>query len=127
MAAPNILVVDDEALIVSILQRFLKAAGYRVVPAVGGREAIEILQSDMKIDLMIVDLKMPDIPGTDVIDEGRKKMIPVIIMSAGIGTDKAVHYLYQLGYKFNDIFSKPVNLYKLLDEVKRKLSKSIEE
>ncbi|MBP7217143.1 MAG: response regulator, partial [Candidatus Omnitrophica bacterium] len=61
----KILVVDDEPAIISILQDFLSRKGYEVAGALSGEEALSILRKET-IDLLILDILMPGIKGTDV-------------------------------------------------------------
>ncbi len=58
-AGERILVVDDTADTLELLQRSLSAAGYEVLTAGGAAEAINILEHT-PVDLVITDLKMPD-------------------------------------------------------------------
>lgn len=119
----RILVADDEPEIVKILEEFLAKMGFEAVTALGGERAIEILKSEVKIDLMVLDMKMPQVKGTDVLREMKKinKEIPVIILTGSIDVKKYIDGLRELGYTENDICYKPVDLYVLLGMVKKKL------
>lgn len=117
----SILVVDDEPLVVQTLQKFLKQRGYNIIPMVNGLEANKLLQSDAQIDLMIVDLKMPGIHGTDLIGEADKRKIPSFIISGGYDAIQHVNYLKGLGYKVDNLFYKPIDLHKLVEEIKKVL------
>ncbi len=65
----TILVVDDEPYILRSSQRLLKAMGYPVLTAKGGREAIEVFKRSTKaVDLVILDMTMPDMSGTDTFE-----------------------------------------------------------
>ena len=62
----TILIVDDEALVLRAGQRMLDRLGYRVLVAESGEEACRIYSSEKdQIDLIILDLSMPDMDGTD--------------------------------------------------------------
>ena len=63
----RILVVDDERHIVRLIQVNLERNGYEVVVAFGGRQAIEIL-SKQSFDRAIVDYRMPDVNGYQVLE-----------------------------------------------------------
>lgn len=119
----RILVVDDEPEILKILEEFLAKMGFEAVTALGGERAIEILKSEVKIDLAVLDMKMPQVKGTDVLREMKKinKEIPVIILTGSIDVKKYIDGLKELGYNENDICYKPVDLYALLSMVKKKL------
>ncbi len=81
----NILVVDDEDLIRKALSRFFSAQGHQVFSAENGVKALEFIAQE-KIDLIILDLLMPEKNGFDVLAE-MKKVIPVVVISAFSGTN----------------------------------------
>tara|TARA_R110002072_G_scaffold106447_2_gene232475 strand:+ start:19734 stop:21071 length:1338 start_codon:yes stop_codon:yes gene_type:complete len=62
----NILIVDDDIHILELLQRHLQSWNFHSFKAVSVKEAVQILR-DTKIDLLITDLKMPEIDGTELI------------------------------------------------------------
>jgi DNA-binding NtrC family response regulator len=62
----NILVVDDDIYILELLQRHLQSWHYHVYKAISVKEAVEILRNT-QIDLLITDLKMPEIDGFELI------------------------------------------------------------
>lgn len=80
-----ILITDDEKEIVSLLKIYLEAEGFTVHEAFDGEAAVRILQKE-KIDLLIVDIMMPQKNGYEVIKQVRKddgnKLIPVLVISA---------------------------------------------
>ncbi len=83
--APTILVVDDEPYMIRLLQHHIERAGYRMVKATNGREALDQIRS-ANPQLVIMDVMMPEINGLEVLAEIRKqeatKLLPVIIMTA---------------------------------------------
>ncbi len=82
---PTILVVDDEPYMIRLLQHHIQRAGYRMVKATNGREALERIRED-KPSLVLMDVMMPELNGLEVLAELRKreetKLLPVIIMTA---------------------------------------------
>jgi DNA-binding NtrC family response regulator len=62
----RILVVDDSAPTLEVLQRNLSAEGYQVLTAAGVAKAVELLEAT-KVDLVITDLKMPKVGGMDLV------------------------------------------------------------
>jgi len=78
----TVLIVDDEAFIRDFISQTIEESGFRAVTAVGGREALKIMQSDPP-DIVLLDLKMPDMDGATTLREIRKAhgSIPVIIIT----------------------------------------------
>jgi DNA-binding NtrC family response regulator len=77
----SILIVDDEEIIRDLLAEVLE--DYTVSQASDGREAIDILK-ERKFDLVITDLRMPNVPGEEVVKYARETYpdIGVIVISA---------------------------------------------
>jgi DNA-binding NtrC family response regulator len=119
----KILVVDDEPGIAKVLQDFLVKSGFAVTQSLGGEEALKILNSETKTDLMVLDMKMPKLTGMDVLKEmeGIKRKIPTIILTGSVDAEKYLIDLAKFGYTEKDILYKPVDLFLLLDMVKKKL------
>ncbi len=80
----TILLADDEREIVDILSLYLENAGFSVVCAYNGREALNLLQgAGMKVDAAVLDIMMPEMDGYTLVKEIRKdSSIPIIILSA---------------------------------------------
>ena len=80
----TVLVVDDDPLTQRVLQHYLERAGYRMLSANNGREAIKIARSALP-QLIILDVMMPDMDGWTVLAQvqntERTKAIPVIMLS----------------------------------------------
>ena len=85
-ATNRILVAEDDALIMRMVTAILEGDNYEVVPALDGREAYKILQSDANFVGAIFDMNMPRLKGLDIINhmqtENRLKRIPVMMMTA---------------------------------------------
>lgn len=78
----TILVVDDDAHIREVVSFALEQGGYTVVEAVDGRDAIHQFNA-VKPDLMVLDIMMPELDGTEVCREIRKtSQVPIVFMSA---------------------------------------------
>jgi CheY-like chemotaxis protein len=58
-ATPTVLVVDDEIMIRLVIADYLRECGYRVFEAGSPEDAVSILQSDLKIDIVFTDLELP--------------------------------------------------------------------
>ncbi|MFH1961946.1 MAG: response regulator [bacterium] len=89
--AKRILVVDDEVHIRKILEHVLIEAGYDVVSAHDGEEAINITEKET-VDLVITDLSMPKLTGWELTvklkHDEKTKNIPVIVLTALVQDDE---------------------------------------
>jgi two-component system response regulator MprA len=85
----RVLVVDDDPRMLSMMRRVLEADGYGVILAGDGRAALEILRSE-SIDLMILDVMMPDVDGFEVCRIARREsLLPILMLTAlDAGVDK---------------------------------------
>jgi len=68
-AAARVLVVDDDALMLAIVNQMLSGQGYEVVPASGPRQALEIVRTTPPIQLILADVSMPEMRGTQLVSE----------------------------------------------------------
>lgn len=119
----KILVVDDEPAIVKILKAFLIKRGFEVIDAVGGEKALEVLNSKIDFDMLIVDMKMPKVKGIDVLRRMKdlNKKEPVIILSGSIDVKRYENELKDLGYGHSEYLIKPIDLEVLLEKIKQAL------
>lgn len=80
----KILIIDDEEDVRIVLSMTLKRAGYSVLVAADGREALELLD-ETTCDLVITDVIMPGMDGVAVVEELRRRSpeVPVIVISGG--------------------------------------------
>ena len=83
MKGKKVLVVDDEQLIRKLVTDFLKKEGYITIEAEDGRKAMELFFSEDNIDLIILDVMLPEYDGFTVCREIRKKSkVPIIMLTA---------------------------------------------
>ena len=116
---PRILVVDDERSIRELLAIVLRREGYEVLLAENGRAAISLLENE-PVDLLISDIKMPDLSGVEVL-RAAKKIDPDILgimITAFASTDTAVEAM-RLGAC--DYLSKPFDIDLLKMKVREKI------
>lgn len=64
--APRVLVVDDEQQIVAFVDRVLRTAGYDTCTASGGREALQVVEDARPFDLLLTDVRMPEMNGDEL-------------------------------------------------------------
>jgi two-component system alkaline phosphatase synthesis response regulator PhoP len=82
----HVLVADDEAHIGRIIKIKMEQGPFEVTLAFDGQEAIDVLENEERIDLVVLDLMMPRLSGLDVLDRIRTnerwKDIPCVILTA---------------------------------------------
>jgi CheY-like chemotaxis protein len=80
-----VLSVDDELDILFTRQAVLETAGYKVLSAAGGRQALESFEAH-RVDLVVLDYRMPEMDGAEVAREmkRRKPQVPVILLEGGL-------------------------------------------
>ena len=113
--AQTILVVDDEPRYRSLIQAYLEQAGYRVVTATNGRDALFVARQE-KPNLILLDIMMPEVDGFEFIRLHRKEReTPVILLTAKIEEEDKVIGL-ELGA--DDYITKPFSPRELLARVR---------
>ena len=110
----TILVVDDEPINYKLLNAILEREGYAVEYAESGHCAVE-MASKSDYDLIIMDLKMPDMNGIET-SRQIKKMKPQINIIASSAVNNMKENEYML---FNDFLAKPINRGQLLEIVEK--------
>jgi DNA-binding NtrC family response regulator len=122
-AQRTVLVVDDEKNIRRTLQLVLEGEGYRVLGAETAGQALAVLASpDMPVDLVILDVKLPDMSGLDALAKIRNdeatKDLPIVVISGHATVHDAVMAI-KLGA--SDFFEKPLNRERVLVSVRNVL------
>ena len=117
MYKKHILVADDDPSIRSLLKSFLEDEGFAISEAKNGAEVVNQLGNG-KPDLLIMDVRMPDLTGIDVLEKisEEKLEVPVLLMTA-YGTSSLAIKAIQLGA--HDYFTKPFELPDVLLTIKR--------
>src|SRR5213593_496274 len=116
---PRILVVDDERSMRELLAIVLRREGYEVLLAENGRAAIELIERE-PVDLLISDIKMPDLSGVEVLRAAKRvdQDILGIMITAFASTETAVEAM-RLGAC--DYLSKPFDIDLLKMKVREKI------
>lgn len=119
-AAPaHILVVDDEESIRDLCARVLTRAGYAVVTAPSGEEAVVRLAQEA-FDLLISDIRMPGISGLEVLERAKATFPQIrVVLITGFGTPQMLARAQQSGA--DRILTKPFNPMELLAAVRESL------
>jgi two-component system, OmpR family, KDP operon response regulator KdpE len=119
----HVLVIDDEAQIRHFVRAGMELGGYRVSEAANGNDALREITAH-PIDLVILDLALPDIDGSDVLERIRAwSGVPVIILSVRAGEAEKVKLL-ELGA--DDYIVKPFFMSELLARAKMVLRRQSE-
>jgi len=115
MSSNRLLIVDDEPQIVRALTPALAAAGFEVVSATNGEQAMSLLAGDPS-DVVILDLGLPDMDGKDVILRVREwSEAPIIVLSA---RDLESEKIAALDAGADDFVNKPVGVGELLARIR---------
>lgn len=115
----KVLVCDDERDIVNALTIYLEAAGFEIVTAYNGEEAVKRADGEEDIDLIIMDIMMPVMDGITAMTKIREKHnIPIILLTAkGESTDKVLG----LDVGADDYVTKPFNPVELMARVRSQI------
>jgi DNA-binding response OmpR family regulator len=121
---PTVLVVEDEASIASFVSLYLKNAGYAVRTAATGGEALRQAAAG-DVNLIVLDLMLPDIDGIEVCRRVRaSSTIPILMLTA---RDEDVDKIIGLEVGADDYLTKPFNPRELVARVKSVLRRSAPE
>ena len=119
--AHSILVVDDEKLIVKGIKFSLEQDGMKVDAAYDGEEALELAKKN-NYDLIILDVMLPKIEGTQVCQQIREfSPVPVVMVTA---KDDDIDKIMGLEYGADDYITKPFNILELKARIKAILRRS---
>jgi putative two-component system response regulator len=115
----KILVVDDDPFVLESVSTILSDYRYSVVPCSHAREAMDLVREN-SIDVVLTDIKMPDISGLDLLDNLHKfnPQLPVILMTAYADLDFAVDAVKKGAF---DFIIKPYHPDYLIHSIKKSL------
>ncbi|MGD9107210.1 MAG: response regulator, partial [Desulfobacterales bacterium] len=119
----TILFVDDEDMIIQVGRNMIESLGYEVLIAENGKEAVEIYEKNVeKIDMVMLDIIMPVMDGTETYDK-LKKINPDIkvLLSSGYGINGQATEILNRGC--NGFIQKPFNMRALSKKIRYILDK----
>ncbi|MCX5813274.1 MAG: response regulator [Proteobacteria bacterium] len=123
----NILIVDDEAAVISVCRELLETLGYKVITASSGEDAVEIYRSKKEeIDIVILDMIMPDIGGGEAF--ALMKIINPyvkVILSSGYSLNGQAAGIMKQGCK--SFIQKPFSIDELSKKVREVLDSNYDE
>ncbi len=116
----NIFIVDDEAPIRKVLMTHLTKEGYNVIESAGGNGVFDHLNSK-NFDLVISDIRMPEIDGSQILDFVTKKYrtIPIIMLTGLTDINTAIDIMKRGAF---DYITKPVKKAELMSTINKALS-----
>ncbi|MBY9081606.1 response regulator transcription factor [Paenibacillus sp. HN-1] len=117
----TLLLVDDETEIIKLMQIYLENEGYRLLTASNGEEAVQIVRRE-RIDLMVLDIMMPNMDGLEACMKIREtEKFPIIMLSAkGQDLDK----ITGLSLGADDYVTKPFSPLELVARIKSQLRRT---
>lgn len=111
----KILMIEDDAQIIEMLQNYLSKEGYEVTAAMDGLKGMKLFEQNT-YDMILVDIMMPNLDGIEVIKLIRQNhSIPIIIMSA---KDSDIDKVMGLGFGADDYVAKPFSLIEMSARIK---------
>lgn len=113
-----VLAVDDHPVNLKIMSTFLSGFGCKVITASCGTEAIQVVQSNPEIDIVFMDIQMPDINGTKAAKKIREFGYKGIIIACSANSDTELKEEYRRN-NMNDMLIKPFKKQQLLELIEK--------
>lgn len=112
----SILIAEDEIINFKFLEKSLQPTKIKVLFAKNGEEAVRIFNDNPKIDIILMDIRMPDMDGVEAIKiiRNQNRIVPIIAFTAFALTNDEVS---ALDYGCNDYISKPSKPQFLLQKI----------
>jgi DNA-binding NtrC family response regulator len=111
----TIMVVDDDQHVRTIVAEFLDSSGYRVLEAPDAREALRLLADSQAVDLIITDVRMPEISGIELAEMATRARADLkVILISGYFVSR------QVGHR---VLKKPFRMQELADAVRDELGR----
>jgi CheY-like chemotaxis protein len=114
----KILIVEDDEMSYLLLNQIFKLTSCEVMRAKSGKEALVLYKENTDIDLVLMDIKLPDIDGRSVTSEIKKhnSSIPVIAQTAG----RTPHEMAEaIAAGCDDVLTKPFRMEELMEVLKK--------
>ena len=112
-----ILIAEDDNINFLLIEKMVKSFNFKVIRAKDGVEAVEFCKNNHEIDLVLMDIKMPNLNGYEAFTEIRKfnQTIPIIAQTSYTFEDE-INKIKELG--FTDFISKPIEKERLFELIK---------
>ena len=115
-----ILIAEDEEINYMFIEKILEGTGATLLRATNGRQAVDIVNGDRKVDLVLMDIRMPEMDGIEAakLIKTSKPNLPIIAQTCH---ESELDQTQIAGTHFDGFISKPININKLIEMVDRKL------
>ena len=112
-----ILIAEDDNINFLLIEKIVKSFNFKIIRANDGAEAVELCKKNPEIDLILMDIKMPNLNGYEAFSEIRKfnATIPIIAQTSYTFEDE-INKIKELG--FTDFISKPIEKERLYAVIK---------
>jgi len=116
MSIANVLLVDDEAEFVETFSERLELRDIEISKAFNGEEALQVLEKNRTIEIVILDVKMPGMDGIETLVEIKKKfpLVEVIMLSGHADVESAIDGMKQGAF---DYLMKPCDIDQMIAKV----------
>jgi DNA-binding response OmpR family regulator len=116
----KILLVDDDADTRDLVSMIVQNAGHQLISTGQGRQALSLLEREA-VDVILLDIMMPDVDGLSVLETIRKYSLAPVIMLTALSEGVIMEQSYQLGA--DDYIVKPFAMTKLIERIDRIIDK----
>ena len=122
MSLANVLLVDDEAEFVETFSKRLAMRNLEIFKAFSGEEALQVLETNQNIEIVILDVKMPGMDGIKTLAEIKKKfpLVEVIMLSGHADVESAIDGMKQGAF---DYLMKPCDMEQIIAKVTEAVAK----
>jgi len=120
MSIANVLLVDDEVSFVETFSERLELRDFEISKAFSGEEALEVLDENKNIEVVILDVKMPGMDGIETLVEIKRKnpLVEVMMLSGHADVASAIDGMKQGAF---DYLMKPVDM----DQITTKVTEAV--
>ncbi len=122
MSIANVLLVDDESEFVETFSERLELRNLKISKAFNGEEALQVLEKDHDLEVVILDVKMPGMDGIETLTEIKKKypLVEVIMLSGHSTVESAIEGMKKGAF---DYMMKPCDLDQIIAKVSEAVAK----
>ncbi|MCB0318661.1 MAG: response regulator [Bdellovibrionales bacterium] len=122
MSAKKILIAEDDKVTLTLLSKTIEKHGFIAIQCSDGKRAWDTLKDNSDIDLLITDMKMPNLAGDELIklvnEDEKLSGLPIIIISGVVKLSEIKHILDSGASRF---LPKPINTEELIEYINRLL------